>query len=385
MFRCLLIVFCFFNCLFFKAQDLEFTKKIISSLTSEKYHGRGYVKNGCNKAGDFLDKQFQQIGLKPIDNRGFRQTFHFSVNTFPKQVQLFVEGKPLVVGRDFILNANSAPFHDEAFLILDSSKKYFTNIEKTVTLKLVKKLTFSASTGQATSTEFLVLLDSNKAWQNGNQIKIKAKIDTKYFENYEVFNLIGKVNGTANTDSTIVVSAHYDHLGRLGKTVYFPGANDNASGVSMLLNLAKAIQAKPLKYNVVFILFAGEEIGLLGSKYFTENPLVDLKQIKFLVNLDLNGTGDEGATVVNSTIFKSQFELLKSINDQQKLLPQLKTRGKAANSDHYWFSEKGVPAFFIYTMGGIAAYHDIDDKAETLPLTKYKELHQLLLSFIQQL
>jgi aminopeptidase YwaD len=385
MFRYLLIAFYFFNCLFFKAQDLEFTKKIISNLTSEKYHGRGYVKNGSNKAGNFLEKQFQLIGLKTIDNRGFKQTFHFSVNTFPKQIQLFVEGKVLVAGRDFILNANSAPFHDEAVLIMDTSKKFFTNKEKTVALKLVKKLTFSVSTQQAMSTEFLVLLDSNQTWQKGDQIKIKAKVDTKYFDNYEVFNLIGKVNGETMTDSTIVISAHYDHLGRLGKTVYFPGANDNASGVSMLLNLAKAVQAKPLKYNVVFILFAGEEIGLLGSKYFTENPLIDLKQIKFLVNLDLNGTGDDGATVVNSTIFKSQFELLKSINNQQKLLPQLKTRGKAANSDHYWFSEKGVPAFFIYTMGGIAAYHDIDDRAETLPLTKYKELHQLLLSFIQQL
>jgi aminopeptidase YwaD len=385
MFRYLLFVLYLFSCLFFKAQDLNFTKKIISDLTAEKFHGRGYVKNGCNKAGWFLEKKFQEIGLKPIDDNSFRQAFHFSVNTFPKLVQLFVEEKPMVAGRDFILNANSAPIHGEAFLLLDSSKKFFIDKENTVTLKLVKKLTFSASTQQSASTEFLVLLDSNKAWQYENQIKIKSKVDTKYFDNYEVFNLIGKINGTANTDSTIVVSAHYDHLGRLGKTVYFPGANDNASGVSMLLNLAKDIQAKPLKYNVVFILFAGEEIGLLGSKYFTENPLIDLKQIKFLVNLDLNGTGDEGATVVNSTVFKSQFELLQSINDQQKLLPQLKTRGKAANSDHYWFSEKGVPAFFIYTMGGIAAYHDIDDKAETLPLTKYKELHQLLLSFIQQL
>jgi aminopeptidase YwaD len=385
MFKYLFLVFCLLSGLFFRAQDLDFTKKIISSLTAEKYHGRGYVHNGCNKACSFLEKQFKQMGLNPINNIGHRQSFHFSVNTFPKRVQLFVDGKSLFVGRDFILNANSAPFHGEVLLLLDSSKKYFVNKEKTVMLKLTKKLTFSASTVQSKLTEFVVLLDSSKAWQKENQIKVKAKVDTKYFDNYEVFNLVGKVNGTADTDSTIVVSAHYDHLGRLGKYAYFPGANDNASGVSMLLNLAKAIQAKPLKYNVVFILFAGEEIGLLGSKYFTDNPLIDLKQIKFLVNLDLNGTGDDGATVVNSTIFKTQFELLKSINDQQKLLPQLKTRGKAANSDHYWFSEKGVPAFFIYTMGGIAAYHDIDDKAETLPLTKYKELHQLLLSFIQQL
>jgi aminopeptidase YwaD len=174
-------------------------------------------------------------------------------------------------------------------------------------------------------------------------------------------------------------------LGRLGNAAYFPGANDNASGVSMLLNLAKTIKLNPLKYNVVFILFAGEEAGLLGSHYFVDHPIFPLNKIKFLVNLDLNGTGDDGATVVNSTIYTSAFDKLKKINDDQRLLSQLKTRGKAANSDHYWFTEKGVPAFFIYTMGGISAYHDIYDRPETLPLTKYKELHQLLLNFMQQL
>jgi hypothetical protein len=62
-------------------------------------------------------------------------------------------------------------------------------------------------------------------------------------------------------------------------------------------------------------------------------------------------------------------------------LKEVKIRGKAANSDHYYFSEKGVKAFFIYTLGGIKAYHDVYDKAETLPLTKFEELFELITRF----
>ncbi|MGE3824646.1 MAG: hypothetical protein AB7G44_10500 [Bacteroidia bacterium] len=58
-------------------------------------------------------------------------------------------------------------------------------------------------------------------------------------------------------------------------------------------------------------------------------------------------------------------------------------RGKAANSDHYYISENGVPAFFIYTMGGIKAYHDVYDKPETLPLTEFQDLFRLLTDFVK--
>jgi hypothetical protein len=98
--------------------------------------------------------------------------------------------------------------------------------------------------------------------------------------------------------------------------------------------------------------------------------------------LDLLGTGDEGITVVNATEYKTAFESLKNSNEQQHLLPTIKPRGKAANSDHYWFTERGVPCFFIYTMGGISAYHDVHDRPETLPLTRYKNVFRLLTTFI---
>ena len=97
--------------------------------------------------------------------------------------------------------------------------------------------------------------------------------------------------------------------------------------------------------------------------------------------MDLEGTGDEGITVVNGSVFRSEFALLNEINDREKYLVKIKSRGKAANSDHYWFTEKGVPSFFVYAMGGIQAYHDVHDKGATLPLTEFEDLFRLLVKF----
>jgi len=110
-----------------------------------------------------------------------------------------------------------------------------------------------------------------------------------------------------------------------------------------------------------------------------------LKNIRFLLNLDLEGTGEEGITVVNATEFPKEFETLRAVNDSGGYLAQINPRGKAPNSDHYWFVEKGVPGFFLYTLGGIKAYHDVFDKAETLPLNEYEDLFKLIKGFNKKL
>jgi aminopeptidase YwaD len=133
---------------------------------------------------------------------------------------------------------------------------------------------------------------------------------------------------------------------------------------------------------MVFICFGSEEIGLVGSKYYTENPLVPLEKIKFLINLDILGTGDDGIQVVNGKVHKKDFETLVKLNKSKNLLKEVKIRGEACNSDHCFFSEKGVPSFFIYTLGGISHYHNVYDKPETLPLTEYEDLFILLKDFI---
>jgi hypothetical protein len=98
--------------------------------------------------------------------------------------------------------------------------------------------------------------------------------------------------------------------------------------------------------------------------------------------MDIVGTGEEGITVVNGSVFQSQFDKLVKLNDEHHYLKLVKVRGKAANSDHYFFTENGVPAFFIYTMGGISAYHDVFDRDETLPLNKFNNLELLLKAFV---
>ena len=233
---------------------------------------------------------------------------------------------------------------------------------------------------QTDTTPTLEVLRS--AWP-ADAKSIKYKIKSSLNPNHQARNVIGYIKGSTQPDSFLVFTAHYDHLGGQGKEVYFPGANDNASGTAMLLELA-AHYSKPEnkpKYSMVFIAFAAEEAGLLGSFHYVQNPLFPLQSIRFLVNLDLLGTGDEGMMVVNGQVHKQEFELLTSINQKYNYLPQIKSRGKAANSDHYPFSEQGVPAFFFYTLGGTAAYHNTQDFATQLPLTKFPEVFKLITTF----
>jgi hypothetical protein len=101
--------------------------------------------------------------------------------------------------------------------------------------------------------------------------------------------------------------------------------------------------------------------------------------------MDIMGTGEEGITVVNGSAFKKEFDELKRINEENKFISDVKIRGKSANSDHYFFSENNVKAFFIYTMGGIKAYHDIYDRPETLPLNEFEDLFNLIVKFSYRL
>ncbi|HCN83139.1 MAG TPA: aminopeptidase, partial [Sphingobacteriaceae bacterium] len=211
--------------------------------------------------------------------------------------------------------------------------------------------------------------------------EIEFNISNEEIQNFKASNICAIIKGTKNPDSVLVISGHYDHLGGMGRNTYFPGANDNASGTSLLLGLAKYYAANPQPYSIAFICFAGEEAGLIGSKYFTEHPLLPLDKIRFLINIDMVGTGDEGITVVNGLQYPKEYSILTQLNNTNHYLSKVNARGKAANSDHYWFTEKGVPAFFIYTLGGIKAYHDVFDISSTLPLNEYEDLFLLITKF----
>ncbi|HEX7903649.1 MAG TPA: M28 family peptidase [Chitinophagaceae bacterium] len=369
-----------FSSLYVLSQDIAFAKKMIDTLTSPTFWGRGYTNDGMKKAADFLKAQLQSYGVKPMNGGNYLQSFTYPVNTFPDKMEVNINGKELVPGKDFIINPSSKGVKGKGSLEQIDSVQ-FMNKQNRLIVKLEDKLTWSVAGEETNYTEILV----NKKAVAQSPASFKVSIDNKLVHGFKASNVCGIVKGTAKPDSIILITAHYDHLGGMGKDTYFPGANDNASGISLLLNLARYYATHPQRYSIGFICFAGEEIGLLGSKFFTENPLVNLKNIRFLINTDLAGTGDEGITVVNATEFPKEYAMMNAVNDDNKLLVKINARGKAANSDHYFFTEKGVPAFFFYTLGGIQAYHDVYDKPETLPLNEHEDLFKLVVKFNEKL
>lgn len=397
----------------------EFGLEITKELCSEKYHGRGYVNDGHSLAAEFIQDKFEEFGLKPI-SENYQQPFSFDVNTFPEFVELKIGDEPLLVGDDFIIDANSGSCNGVYEPVFITSDKDFFRFEYSNEAKEGKVLviidieTKDIDTNQmlrdwkykgAQLAPVIFLTNKKYTWTVGrmefdypiielrdsiftDRIKKGEAIDiyvqNKFVKQLESQNVIGKVEGKCKK-KTIVFSAHYDHLGQLGGTAYFPGANDNASGVAMLLYLAKYYSEHQPKYNMVFMAFSAEEVGLLGSKHYVQHPLFPLEDIKFLINLDILGTGEEGITVVNGAVYTKQFKKLTKLNAKGEYLKKIKMRGKAANSDHYFFSEAGVPSIFIYTMGGVSYYHDINDRAETLPLNEFDDLAKLLTAFVKKL
>ena len=373
----------FFNSTTLNAQDTVYARQVIKKLTSSELLGRGYVNDGVNKAAAYLLNEMKKIGVLKI-GKSYSQAYHFSVNTFPGKMSVVLDGRELTAGKHYLIYPSATTKKTGYQLFKTDSVTYHANDarrEVPVIIKLKKKLTYTVATDTSDKTVIELLNDSFP-----NELKnLDLIFENKFIPNFKCQNLCGYIKGKQQPDSFIVFTAHYDHLGAMGKQAFFPGANDNASGVSVLLNLMKYYKKNPSKYSVAFIFFSGEEAGLLGSKYYSEHPLFPLSSIKFLTNMDLLGTGDDGIMVVNATVFKEQFQKLNTINVEKKYVKQIKQRGKAANSDHYWFTEKGVPSFFIYTMGGIQAYHDINDIEKTLPLTDYIDVCKLLMEFVEKI
>ncbi|MFP5471132.1 MAG: M28 family metallopeptidase [Bacteroidia bacterium] len=385
----------------------EFAKSFVSVFASDEFKGRGYVDGGNEKAAQYLADQFARFGVKPYAQTYF-QKFGISVNTFPSPTHVIINDSILTEGVDYIVDpysgSSSGVFscfyvdffnlskastqikntvfvidpsitqNKDSIAILQRLKYQLSNTHPVVWLNS-GKLTWSVATEQGQNA---ILEIKKETFGRPNELKIDVK--NEYIQHFETQNVIGFIKGKKKKKH-IVITAHYDHLGKMGNAI-FNGANDNASGVASMLYLAQHFASKKPKYSMVFIAFGAEEVGLLGSEYYVKNPAFPLKQIKFLINLDLNGTGEEGVTVVNGTLHKKEFLKLTNINNEQHLLEKIKVRGQAANSDHYWFTQQSVPAFFIYTMGGVSHYHDVYDRPETLPLTEFNDLTSLLIQFI---
>ncbi|MBO4615580.1 MAG: M28 family peptidase [Bacteroidales bacterium] len=418
--KSLIISFVLLSVVSLSAQNLDRVRQHIQTLSSPEYHGRGYTFGGSDKAAKYIADEFKLLGVRPF-GKSYYQDFSYDVNTFPAKMKVSIDGKEMQPGTDFVVGqmmpttkASYELFLPDSLLLNDTvaflaryfaedwSKKmlvidYAQTENKEIKMFYIKVLYGNTRFGGIMELipEELVM-SVGKIQQDYPVIKLKREafdrsakmvsidITAKLKKSFAAKNVIGYVEGK-NPDKYFVFCGHYDHLGTLGKDAYFPGAQDNASGTAMVLDLAAYYTKHQPQYTMVFMLFFGEEAGLLGSSYYVEHPLLPLNQIVMGVNLDMVGTGDEGITGVNleEEDYADVWKLFSSINEENKYFDPIKQRKAAANSDHYSFNRKDVKFIFIYTMGSGTYYHNVKDKYETLSFTGYGSLFGLLTKFVE--
>lgn len=210
------------------------------------------------------------------------------------------------------------------------------------------------------------------------RLKTKAhiSIEAQYTEEKQTMNIVGIRPGSHPElkDEFVIVGAHLDHVGGQAGEIYFPGANDNASGIAVLLEIARVFKKYRLepKRSIIFVAFSGEESGLYGSEYFVENSPVPVKNIFAMINIDCVGQGDS-IMVGGGKTAPELWEIVRYIDIRHTHLLSVNTWG-GGGADATPFYNKGIPTLYYNTTGGYKHLHMLSDKPETLNQVLFEKL-----------
>ena len=400
------------------AQDINHYKQIVKELSSKKYMGRGYAYDGANKAGKYLEKEFKKAGADEV----ICQPFKLDINTFPGKMSFSVDGKPLKPGIDFTLREFSPgakgtfklyhidtanydskkifadlarPENKDVFVVCDfwftykhsadfkrlQSKDGCTNAGLIYTWN-DPMLKFYKAYGER-------VIEKPMLWVSSSFPKdaksVTLDIENEFLKDYECFNVIAKVEGKRH-DKCYVFTAHYDHLGVLGKKTFYAGAHDNASGTAAIVTLAAHYAKHRPEYDIYFIAFSGEDAYLRGSEWFAQHPVMPLEQIKYLFNLDMIGDNNPVQYCEVSDPGMEGFKLMESLNNKNRYFKSLNRGELAGNSDHYPFAQRGVACIFLENAEGDAFqyYHTVMDTYKTFFPDSYEPTFKLVTDFIEK-
>ena len=399
------------------AQNLAHYKSIIKELSSSKYQGRGYAKDGANKAGKFLQKEYEKAGVDEV----IIQPFKLDINTFGGKMEMSADGKKLRPGIDFSMREYSPGVHGKfpvyhvdtlnfnpERIFADLAKPEYANClvacEFWFTYRHRDVFSRLQKNGECTNAGLIYtwaspikffkaygdhIVDKPIIWVTPEAIEgvknVSVNVDNKFLKDYECFNVIAKVAGQRH-DSCYVFTAHYDHIGNLGKNVFYAGANDNASGTATVVTLAEYYAKNRPPYDMYFLAFSGEDANLRGSSWYVEHPIVPLEQIKYLFNIDMIGDNNPVQYCEVSDEGMRGFSLFEQINNSKHYFNALNRGELAANSDHYPFATRHVPCIFLENEKGDAFqyYHIIFDTYETVRFDSYEPIFNMVRDFIEQ-
>ncbi|HEX5026787.1 MAG TPA: M20/M25/M40 family metallo-hydrolase [Agriterribacter sp.] len=415
---------------------VENLKSEISFLADDKLEGRRAGTAGENLASEYIINQYKAAGLAPKGDDGqYLQGFEINDGKQINKPTLFmVNGKELGLFKDyfpFSYSANAAVSEiPVATSLSERGAPWFKDIETALEENkdnphfdindYVKKEVSIAAEKGATA---LILYNSG---DDADNIKFDPKDKSRLLPIPAVFltkigketylkdasaiydirlkveigearrtghNVIGYVDNNAST--TVIIGAHYDHLGhgedgnsmvRTNEKKIFNGADDNASGTAALIELAKLLpKSKSKNNNYLFIAFSGEELGLFGSKYFTEHPTIDLSAVNYMVNLDMVGRMDEGKKTVTIGGYGTSPEWAEVLYAQKKVPFSIKIDTSGVGpSDHTSFYRKNIPVLFFFT-GLHNDYHKPSDDKEKINYVGELQIINYIVEMVEDL
>lgn len=196
-------------------------------------------------------------------------------------------------------------------------------------------------------------------------------------------NIIGKIEGKKRDGGYLIIGAHLDHVGSGTDGKYFPGALDNASGVGMMLELARVIKAQnnlPYK-TIIFTGWNAEENGLDGSRYYVKNPIYPLQESQ-VINLDCIGGVNANKVLIESYESNGNIMRSKMYQYSQDLNIKAEEVYSSPNSDHYWFVKENVPA--IQLVDDYSYVHTYDDTIDNISKENLDNVGQILVNYIKR-
>ncbi|MEX2028759.1 MAG: M28 family peptidase [Candidatus Curtissbacteria bacterium] len=400
-------------------QDIKYVRKQLERLCSPEFYGRAYYKKGDSIAAHYLAERYKEAGLLSFGPDYFQQhslnvndltevslklndeemKFGISYMIHPGSSSYSGTAKPVIIDKDVMMDPSLTltklmEGEGEKIIILDSlglQNQELYSFVKTIALSglqgisAVIEITPTTSIGRVGRKELPVpYFQVNRTAMPKIIEDVDINVSNQYYDKYTTRNVVGYIPG--KSEKTIVFTAHYDMIGSFGEGNYFPGASDNGSGTAMVLDLIRHFSSgKKPYYTIAFMLFSAEEAGLVGSRYYTDNPLFPLEKIELAINLDMVGTGREGVILFNGDKRPREAAIIQEINDEKKYMVDVEERIAKANSDHYPFHEKGVPVIFFLTKGPYVGVHNVLDTPDKLPLSGYENLFKLILETLSEL
>ena len=432
----------FFSFHFAGAQKLKKTDKLILSnlekhityLSDDLLEGRRTGTRGEKLAYEYISKEFEKAGLvKKGENETWLQEFEVNDGKELNPIShLIINGNDLKINEDYFpfstspdvsleatasvaLQENASPwFYDIKELIEGIKKNPHADLMEGIVSKATDaakkganaffifnsnsindglKFEPRAKSGSVTIPIIYITKSATKKYLTDEtatlDIKLKIAIDNKKRIGH---NVIGYINNDAPT--TIVIGAHYDHLG-YGEdhnslfTGSIPqihnGADDNASGTGALIELSKMLKAgiKFKNNNYLLIAFSGEELGLFGSKYFTEHPTTDFSKINYMINMDMIGRLKDSSRGLSIGGYGTSPEWGNLLIQKDKYFNLSMDSSGTGPSDHSSFYRKGIPVLFFFT-GTHSDYHKPSDDADKINFVGELQIVKLIYSLIEK-